>query len=338
MEINGGFESGMKPIDNNGIYEGFALVKQCDVKTTRTSSKFLDITLSNSQGDIRAKSWDYKEGDYLPQINSIIKVRGSFSIYNGAPQMKIDRMRETNDKDEFDKSDFIPSADYDSNEMFNSIYELAENFKDEDLKDITLEILTEYKDDLLDCPAAFRLHHAIKGGLLMHTLSIVRLAEAVSSIYPSVDRELLIAGAILHDVCKVDEFKMSPSGLVEGYTAEGTLLGHLVMGANLIDRVADEVGADKNTAMLLEHMIISHHGEPDYGAAVRPMFLEAQILSSLDNLDADIYEIEKATEDVLPGDFSQRQWALDDRKFYNHGRKNISTSALLENDNIKDKK
>lgn len=164
----------------------------------------------------------------------------------------------------------------------------------------------------------------------MHTLSIVKLCECVASIYPTVDRELLISGAILHDVCKTEEFVISQSGLVDGYTAEGTLVGHLVMGAIMIDRIARENDIDKDTAMLLEHMLISHHGEPEFGAATRPLFLEAEILSELDSLDANIYEIESCLADVAPREFSNRQWALHDRKFYNHGRKVPETKVNLD--------
>ena len=164
----------------------------------------------------------------------------------------------------------------------------------------------------------------------MHTLSIVKMCECVASIYPTVDRELLISGAILHDVCKTDEFNLSATGLVESYTAEGTLVGHLVMGAIAVDRIAREKNVDRDTAMLLEHMLISHHGEPEFGAATRPLFLEAEILSELDSLDANIYEIENCLADVPPREFSNRQWALHDRKFYNHGRKAPETKVNLD--------
>ena len=191
-------------------------------------------------------------------------------------------------------------------------------------------MLDEYGDAMTDCPAAFKLHHAIRGGLLMHTLSIVKMCECVASIYPTVDKELLISGAILHDICKTQEFVLSDSGLVEGYSPRGQLIGHLVMGAMEIERVARENNISKETATLLEHMLISHHGEPEFGAATRPLFLEAEILSELDSLDANIYEIENCLADVAPNEFSSRQWALHDRKFYNHGRKTPETKVNLD--------
>ena len=141
---------------------------------------------------------------------------------------------------------------------------------------------------------------------------------------------MLISGAILHDVCKTDEFVISSSGLVDGYTVEGTLVGHLVMGAMMVDRIARANDIDKDTAMLLEHMVISHHGDPEFGAAVRPLFVEAEVLSQLDKMDACIYEFADALSGIKPNDFSSRQWALDNRKLYNHGRKEIEPKAILE--------
>ena len=125
-------------------------------------------------------------------------------------------------------------------------------------------------------------------------------------LYPSVDKDLLTCGIIVHDLCKIDEFDLNPAGLVSAYSVRGELLGHLVMGAMKIEQKAIELGISREKAMLLEHMVISHHGEPDFGAAVRPMFLEAEILSQLDTLDATIYEITSAVGEVKEGEFTGR--------------------------------
>ena len=320
----------LKEIDGNGTVEGFVLVKHCDKKSAKNGSVYLDLTLADKSGEINAKMWDYREGAFLPENNSVVKVRGVIASYNGVPQMRIDRIRAIWDSDNVNMAEIIPSSDYDGAYMLSVIKGKVLDFKNEQLKKLVTAVLGEYGAKMLDCPAAFRLHHAIRGGLLMHTLSIVKLCECVSSIYPTVDRELLISGAILHDVCKVDEFALSAAGLVDGYTPEGTLIGHLVMGAMAIDRIARANDIDRETAMLIEHMLISHHGEPEFGAAVRPLFLEAEILSELDSLDANIYEIESCLADVSPHEFSQRQWALHDRKFYNHGRKYPETKVNLD--------
>lgn len=164
---------------------------------------------------------------------------------------------------------------------------------------------------------------------MYHTLSVMRLAEKVSDIYPSVDRELLLSGVILHDVAKIWEFDVSDAGVVTGYTVEGMLIGHLVKGTMNIEKKGRELGTDPNTLMLIEHMVLSHHGEPEFGAAVRPMFLEAEILSQLDMLDARIYEITSAAGEVGSGEFTARQWALENRKLYNPGIKEIKPKANL---------
>lgn len=319
-----------KEIDSNGTVEGFVLVKSCDKKSAKNGSTYIDMTLADKTGEINAKIWDWREGVFLPETNSIIKIRGVISTYNGTPQLRVDKSRAVWDSDNVNMSDIIPSADYEGKYMMQVLRGKIDAFKNAELKKLVNAMLDEYGDAMTDCPAAFKLHHAIRGGLLMHTLSIVKMCECVASIYPTVDRELLISGAILHDICKTDEFVLTDAGLVEGYSPKGQLIGHLVMGAMAIDRVARENNISNDTAMLLEHMLISHHGEPEFGAATRPLFLEAEILSELDSLDANIYEIENCLADVAPTEFSARQWALHDRRFYNHGRKIPETKVNLD--------
>ena len=154
---------------------------------------------------------------------------------------------------------------------------------------------------------------------MLHTASIVEMAEKTCEVYPNINRELLLAGAILHDVAKTFEMKTGKTGLCTGYTVGGELIGHLVKGAMMVNDTAKKLGITSETVTLLEHMILSHHGIPDYGAAVRPMFLEAEILSTLDSLDATIFEFDSAASKVEPGEFSDRQWMLDNRKVFNHG-------------------
>ena len=209
------------------------------------------------------------------------------------------------------------------------LYSIADGFSDQSLKTIVTAILADNREALLYWPAAYKLHHAVRGGLLMHTLSIVRLSQGVCKIYPFVDGELLLAGAILHDISKLQEFVVSDTGIAEGYSTEGNLLGHLAMGAVKIDRYAERLGIDRKTAVLLEHMVLSHHGQPEYGAAVRPMIIEAEILSQLDLMDAEIYAMKQALESTSSGDFSQRLWSLDNRKLYRHDRVDLDEKTQL---------
>ena len=164
---------------------------------------------------------------------------------------------------------------------------------------------------------------------MLHTLSIVRLAEGVCKVYPFVDKDLLIAGAIVHDIAKLSEFEVADTGLATGYSVEGNLLGHLAMGATVIDRYAEKLGIDSQVPTLLKHMCLSHHGEPEFGAAVRPMFIEAELLSELDLMDARMYEMKEAVDACPKGDFTGRLWAMDNRKLYNHGRTDLLEETKL---------
>ena len=311
--------------------DGFWLIKTIDKKVNVKGAPYLDMMLCNKEGEIPAKLWDYSEavhGEYTP--GEVIKVRGSVTQFNGNDQLRVDKIRHAEANDGINIADFVPSAEYSGEMMLGEIMNIIASVEDDELQRLTYELVKEREQQLLHWPAAFKLHHAIRGGLLYHTLSILRLCEGVSAIYPSIDKDLLMCGAIVHDLCKIDEFNLSSAGLVTGYSVKGELLGHLVMGAMNIERKAEELGIKGDKAMLLQHMVISHHGEPDFGAAVRPMFLEAEILSQLDKLDATIYEINEAVSGVENGEFTQRMWALDNRKLYNHGRRVAEPKAKLD--------
>ena len=318
------------PIDNSGLVDGFCLIKNIDIKTSSKGDAYLDMTLSDSDGEINAKLWRYdkeKHGEYT--VNQLIKIRGTVSRYNGADQLKIDRIRPVIPEDGVDPGKFVKSADYSGEQMFGELYKIASEFTDSDLKKIVTAVLDDNRLALLYWPAAFKLHHAVRGGLLLHTLSIVRLAEGVCSVYPFVDRELLMSGAILHDIAKLSEFNVADTGVATGYSNEGNLLGHLAMGAMVIEKYAEKLSIDRKTAMLLEHMVLSHHGEPEFGAAVRPMFIEAELLSELDLMDSRVYEMREAVSAAASDDFSARVWAMDNRKLFNHSRKDLNNKINL---------
>ncbi len=315
----------------NGQVECFAVVKQSDKKVTSKGLSYLDIKLSDKTGDISAKLWDYKEDIHgeIP-VDSFVKVRGTLSQYQGADQLRVERIRFVLPSDNVDINDYVQSADYTGEYMYSKILDRINAFSDEDIKKLVLHMYSERKEQILFWPAAYRLHHAVRGGLLMHTLSIVKLCEGICEVYPFVDKDLLIAGAILHDIAKTTEYNVGSSGLASGYTVEGNLIGHLVKGAMLVDEAAKQLGVPEEKAMLLEHMLISHHGEPDFGAAVRPMFLEAELLSELDLMDARVYQIKQSLEPVNKDGFSSRLWALEDRKMFNHGRSDLELKVNLD--------
>lgn len=306
---------------NSNYSEGFCIIKTAEKKVTAKGLNYLDLILSDSSGEINGKIWDYDAnvfGEY--EAGDFVKVRGIVSQYQNTDQIKIERIRKVTEADGVNIEDYVKSSEFSSDAMYKEIIKIAEGIKDNGIKSVVLEILKDYKENLLFWPAAFKLHHAMRGGLLYHTLSILRLAENVVKVYPFINTDLLFAGAILHDIAKIHEFEVSASGLVSTYSVEGNLLGHLVKGAIIVDKYCEKLGVDKETKTLLEHMVISHHGEPEHGAAVRPMFIEAEVLSTLDTLDAKIYEIADAVFETENKDFSSRLWALNDRRFYNHGR------------------
>ena len=318
------------PCERPGIVECFGLVKSCDKKSAKNGTFYLDIVLADKDGELYAKMWDYKEDSTaLPAVNTVVKVRGSLQQYNGNDQLIIQRIRETNMNDNVNIADFIKSADCDGEIMLDAIVRIVAGFEDEELKKVVAGMLSDNKEQLLTFPAAEKLHHAMRGGLLYHTLSIVRLAEGVCRIYPCIDRELLLSGAILHDIAKLREYSLSPAGMVDGHTLEGMLLGHLVMGAEDVGRKCDELGVTPEKKYLLQHMLVSHHGKLEFGAAVRPGFIEAEVLSQLDLFDANMYEMADAVKDVKKGEFTGRLWMLDNRRLYNHGRLEVEPVANI---------
>ena len=303
----------------NGMCDGFVVLRKCEEKKTKNGSTYLDLIIGDKDGEMTAKLWDYNGASGTFEQEMIVKIRGTVEQYNGKDQFRVAQIRPVGDNDEYNLSDLVPSSDVGGEMLFDMMVKKVDAFTNDNLRRIVLEIVNDKKELMIKYPAALKLHHAMLGGLMYHTMSIVRMAEEMCKIYPTINRELLLSGAILHDVAKTWELEQSKTGLAKGYTTEGELIGHLVKGAMIIDETAKKLGIECEEVTLLEHMIISHHGVPEYGAAVRPMFLEAIVLSMLDDLDATIFEVNHATNKVDEGSFTDRQWALDNRKLYNHG-------------------
>lgn len=301
----------------NGMCDGFVVLKRCEEKKTKNGADYLDLIISDRDGEMPAKLWDYTPNGMFEQ-EMVVKIRGTVEQYNGKEQFRVAQIRPAVSSDDYDISQLVASSEIGGEQLFAMIKKRVASFENKKLQAIVTKIIDDKHDLLIKYPAALRLHHAMLGGLLYHTMSIVRMAEEICKIYPNINKDLLLSGAILHDVAKTWELEPAKTGLVKGYTAEGELIGHLVKGAMYVEETAKELGIKDEVVTLLEHMILSHHGNPEYGAAVRPMFLEAQILSTLDALDAEIYEINHALSKVEKQKFSDRQWALDNRKLYNH--------------------
>ena len=318
------------PLGGTNSHEGFCLIKSVEKKLTAKGVPYLDLVLADNSGEISAKLWDYKETP-SNQFNAFdfVKVRGSYVPFNDTVQFRVERIRPVMAEDNVAIEDYVPSACLSGDVMLTEIEKIIDSF-DEELRTLVNAVVDEYREKLLYWPAAKNLHHAVRSGLLMHTLSILRLAKCVCSIYRFVNYDLLCAGAILHDIAKIDEMQAPSTGIAAEYTVKGNLLGHLVMGAMSVDRIGRALGISEETLTLVEHMLISHHGTPEFGAAKLPMFIDAELLSQLDLLDARLYELHSAVEAVDEGAFTPRQWALENRNLYNHGKQGGGEVTLTE--------
>lgn len=295
------------------MFEGFLLVKNSEQRTSSNGGKYLDMTLSDQSGDVNAKMWDGTVA--APKPLTVVKMRGMMQEYNGRAQMRVDKLRPVEDGDAVDMSILIPCAPYPAEDMRRALTDRAEAITDEKLRQLVLARLEEAGEKLDYYPAAQKLHHAERGGLLHHVTTMLKGADAICAIYPQLDPDLLAAGVILHDLCKLTELNANEVGLASDYTLEGQLVGHLVQGVAHVQRVGTELGMSRELMIMLEHMILSHHDLPEYGSPKPPMFPEAEVLHVLDLLDARMYEMDKALAAVAPGTFTDRIWSLE-RKLY----------------------
>ena len=165
-------------------------------------------------------------------------------------------------------------------------------------------------------PAAQKNHHAELAGLLYHEKRMLMMAERACQVYTNLDPDLLMAGVILHDIEKIDEIESNELGISPGYSFEGKMLGHLVLGVREIEKISNELGISHEKAVLIEHMMLTHHYEPEYGSPKKPLFPEAEMLHYLDMIDAKMFDMQEVLEKTEPGKFSERVWTLDNRTLY----------------------
>ncbi len=295
-------------------FDGFLLVRSSDQRTGSNGSRYLDINLTDRTGEINCKMWDGTVPP--PPAGTVIKVRGLVQEYNGRQQLRIERLRTVQEGDMVDMARLVPCAPEKPEDMRREIDETIDRFQSEDLKKIVREMLRLAGDDLAWFPAAQRLHHAERSGLLHHTTGMLRTAEHIISAYPFLHGDLLRAGVILHDLSKIAEMKSDELGNVSDYTRDGLLIGHLVRGVAQLAQAAKNVGVEGEIVVLLEHMIISHHGAADFGSPRQPMFPEAEALHWIDTLDAKMNEMQGIMERVPEGAFSEKIWSLDRRLYH----------------------
>lgn len=299
--------------------ENFFLVKnaECKITNNSTTNKYLDLMLIDSTGEINAKLWECNENiEASIKDNMLVKVRAVVNEYRGKLQLKVEKIRPSTVEDNINIDEFILVAPYKSEDMFETLLDYIEKIENKDIKRITESIISKLSYKLMHYPAAKSNHHAIKGGLLYHITTMLKAAEKLLDIYNYLNKDLLYSGIILHDIAKIMEMESSELGIVSKYSTEGQLLGHIIQGISLIETAAMEVNADKEIVMLLQHMILTHHYEPEYGSPKKPMIPEAEMLHHLDVLDARMYDMRKATKDLNPGEFSEKVYSLDGISIY----------------------
>ncbi|MCA0384582.1 MAG: HD domain-containing protein [Firmicutes bacterium] len=296
---------------------GYYLVKAKNIKTSSANKPYIDFTLQDISGEVNAKLWDAK-GDVETQYNpgEIVKVMGSVTQWQQSVQLKIIKIRTLNEEDEVDYSQFIPTAPIEAQNMFDEIMGFVAEIQNDDIRKLVEALIEIYERQLMYYPAAKSNHHAIKSGLLYHILRMLRSAKALGSVYKNLNMDLVYAGVILHDIEKINEMDASEVGVVEGYTKEGQLLGHIIMGIKRIDQVSERLGIDPEISLLVQHMILTHHYEPDFGSPKKPLIPEGELLHYLDMIDARMYDMNKALKEVETEQFTEPVFVLDRRKLY----------------------
>ena len=298
--------------------EGFYGLKTAQSRVSNSGKPFLSAVLADRSGAIEAKVWDYGGPVGPADEGEVLKIRGTVNEFRGAPQMIISRLRLTQEGDRYNLGDLVPVAPIDADAAMEELRSVVERIEDGDYRAVCRWMMDRYGERFASIPAGKSMHHSFVGGLLMHTLYMVRTADYLAGLYaPVIDRSLLLAGTLLHDFAKCDEFVTSPLGLVTEYSTRGQLLGHLVMGAQAAAAAAKELGVPEEKSILLQHLLLSHHGDPAFGAAVRPVCAESELLSMIDLIDSRMEIYKETMEETEPGRFSKKVFALD-KKIFRH--------------------
>ena len=300
--------------------QDYFMIKTIAVKIGANKKQYLDLLLCDKSGEITGKKWDVADAE-LPGLNEIgdgdiVKLKGNVTEWNGMRQLRVLKLRKSVPDDAVELMDYIKAAPERAEDMYRFITETAEAMKDEELKNLCLRVLSDNKEKLMYYPAAAKNHHAELAGLLYHMKRMLMTAERICEVYTNLNKDLVTAGVILHDMEKLNEIEADTMGMATGYSFEGQLLGHLIQGIKTIDRIAEELEIGREKTIMLEHMILSHHYEPDFGSPKKPLFPEAEILHYLDMVDARMYDMQEALDATFPGEFSDRVWTLDNRRLY----------------------
>ena len=303
----------------------FFELRSKEPRKTRSGQDYLDLILGDATGAISGKMWPESVRKWGQDFNSgdIVKVEARVEAYRDRPQLVLDKIRRADPSEIPDLSALMRVSPFDSESLLEEVKSTAEGLEPPELAQLVVEILDRHAEAIKTVPAARMIHHAYRGGLIEHIASVTRKMEAILKLEKNINRGIALAGAILHDIGKIQE--LSPSG--GGRTTEGRLIGHLILGVNLVREIALEKGVvDRAWLREVEHILLSHHGETQFGSPVKPLTREAILVHFIDNLDAKLKIISEALESVEVDGFTAYNKWLEGRAF-------AGSQSLPEEDN-----
>lgn len=280
----------------------------------QTNRPYLNITLSDKTGTLDARKWEVVPSDHQYALaNHIVWIEGVLVMYHKKPQLKISTISPLDEKN-INRDDYITTAPVSLEQMVKEVRELVESIQDPDIKAVAQGVLKDHWDRFISYPAAVTVHQAYEKGLIYHSLSATKIAVAVQALYPTLfHRDYIICGTLLHDIGKVEELS-GPFATV--YTRMGNLESHIQIGAMIVNRKCHELGIPQEKTDLLTHILLSHHGKPEYGSAVVPKTPDAFLVHFADDLDAKADVMLTALKQVKPGEFTPRIPWMDNNVMY----------------------
>lgn len=306
--------NGITKLQPGDQVDQYLLIKEAKKGVTTVGKPFMSLILQDRSGDIEAKLWDTnEEHENLYRAQVIVKVGGEIHDYRGKNQLRVKQIRPTREEEGIQISDLLPTSATPKEQLFEELNQYFFQIQNPNISRLTRYIVKKFQDQLIIFPAATKNHHDYASGLIDHVVSMLKLSEAICDLYPTLNRDLLYAGVILHDVGKVIELS-GPVGTM--YTVEGNLLGHISIMVNEIGQAAHELKLEGEEVMLLQHLVLSHHGKEEWGSPKKPMIQEAEILHYIDNIDAKMNMLTRALDKTKPGEFTERLFPLDNRSFY----------------------
>src|SRR3954452_3999745 len=318
------FLSDCARFENKVIVSSFVVTTK-QVKPKKSGEPYLALTLADRCGQIEAKMWDNVEDaiDSFEQ-EDFLKIKGLVNKYKNRFQLTIHKLRKLGDS-EVDFADYLPKTTKNVDELWRSLEEFVSSIRDPHLKTLIQAFMSDpaIASSYRNAPAAKTMHHAYIGGLLDHVVSLCRSCDLLSRNYPQVNRDLLLAGAFMHDIGKIHELSYSRSF---SYTSRGQLLGHMIIELEMLQaKIAQMPHFPDELKTLLEHLIISHHGEYEFGSPKLPMFPEALMLHYLDDLDSKMESMRAHFEREIG---SEAAWAGYNPSL---GRPLLNTAKFLAN-------